>query len=189
MSGRRNTNKKIRVWGRRGRHRLILNTPYADEFEEVLVMLIVYYIWCLVERSATLLSFWDSGRKPFKWRGLALTQGGLEWISRGRDYLIVPNSTNLAWSASSHRISYISLVFTEVGLIESLSVRSAAAAAAAAAKSLQMCLTLCDPIDGSPPGSPSLGFSRQEHWSGLPFPSPMHKSEKWKWSHSVMSNS
>ena len=34
----------------------------------------------------------------------------------------------------------------------------------------------------------SLGFSRQEHWSGLPFPSPMHESEKWKWSHSVMSD-
>ena len=34
---------------------------------------------------------------------------------------------------------------------------------------------------------PSLGFSRQEHWSGLPFPSPMHESEKWKWS-SVVSN-
>ena len=29
---------------------------------------------------------------------------------------------------------------------------------------------------------PSWGFSRQEHWSGLPFPSPMHESEKWKWS-------
>ena len=29
---------------------------------------------------------------------------------------------------------------------------------------------------------PSLGFSRQEHWSELPFPSPMHESEKWKWS-------
>ena len=52
------------------------------------------------------------------------------------------------------------------------------AAAAAAAKSLQSCLTLCDPIDGSPQAPPSLGFSRQEHWSGLPFPSPMHKSEK-----------
>ena len=36
---------------------------------------------------------------------------------------------------------------------------------------------------------PSLGFSRQEHWSGLPFPSPMHDSEKWKWSRSVVSNS
>ena len=36
---------------------------------------------------------------------------------------------------------------------------------------------------------PSLGFSRQEHWSGLPFPSPMHESEKWKWSCSVMSDS
>ena len=36
---------------------------------------------------------------------------------------------------------------------------------------------------------PSLGFSRQEHWSGLPFPSPMHASEKWKWSCSVVSTS
>ena len=35
----------------------------------------------------------------------------------------------------------------------------------------------------------SLGFSRQEHWSGLPFPSPMHESEKWKWSRSVVSDS
>ena len=41
----------------------------------------------------------------------------------------------------------------------------------------QSCLTLYDPIDGSPPGSPVPGFSRQEHWSGLPFPSPMHESE------------
>ena len=60
------------------------------------------------------------------------------------------------------------------------------AAAAAVAKSLQSCPTLCNPIDGSPPGSPSLGFSRQEHW---PFPSPMHESEKWKWSRSVVSDS
>ena len=36
---------------------------------------------------------------------------------------------------------------------------------------------------------PSLGFSRQEHWSGLPFPSPMHEREKWKWSCSVVSDS
>ena len=50
--------------------------------------------------------------------------------------------------------------------------------AAAAAKSLQSCLTLCDPIDGTHQASLSLGFSRQEYWSGLPFPSPMHGSEK-----------
>ena len=74
---------------------------------------------------------------------------------------------------------------------------------AAAAKSLQSCPTLCNPRDGSLPGSsvsphqseseskvtqscptvcdpwtvahqasPSMGFSRQEYWSGLPFPSP-----------------
>ena len=97
---------------------------------------------------------------------------------------------------------------------------TAADAAATAAKSLQSCLTLCDPIDSSPPGSPipgilqartlvwvavsfpnawkwkvkvkslsrapllatpwtaaypaspSMGFSRQEYWSGVPLPSP-----------------
>ena len=48
----------------------------------------------------------------------------------------------------------------------------------AAAKMSQSCPTLCNPRDGSPPGSQSLGFSRQEQWSGLPFPSPMHESEK-----------
>ena len=96
------------------------------------------------------------------------------------------------------------------------------AAAAATAKSFQSCLTLCDPIDGSPPTSavpgilqartlewvaisfsnawkwevkvkllsrvwllatlwtvahqapPSMGFSRQEYWSGVPLPSPIY---------------
>ena len=91
---------------------------------------------------------------------------------------------------------------------------------AAAAKSLQLCPTLCNPVDGSPPGPtvpgilqartlewvaisssnalkwkvkvkarssvrllatpwtaayqapPSMGFSRQEYWSGVPLPSP-----------------
>ena len=97
-------------------------------------------------------------------------------------------------------------------------------AAAAAAKSLQLCPTLCDPMDGSPPGSPvpgilqartlewvaisfpnarkwkvkvkllshvrllatpwtaahqappSMGFSRQEYWSGVPLPSLSKKA-------------
>ena len=38
--------------------------------------------------------------------------------------------------------------------------------------SLPSCLTLCDPMDCSLPGSSSMGLSRQEFWSGLPFPSP-----------------
>ena len=48
-------------------------------------------------------------------------------------------------------------------------------AAAAAAKSLQSCLTLCDPIDAHQ-APLSLGSSRLEYWSGLPFPSPMHEA-------------
>ena len=35
----------------------------------------------------------------------------------------------------------------------------------------------------------SMGFFRREHWSGLPFPSPIHESEKWKWNRSVVSDS
>ena len=40
---------------------------------------------------------------------------------------------------------------------------------------VQLCAT---PQSAAHQAPPSLGFSRQEHWSGLPFPSPMHESEK-----------
>ena len=41
------------------------------------------------------------------------------------------------------------------------------------------CVRLCaTPYTAAHQAPPSLGFSRQEHWSGLPFPSPMHESEK-----------
>ena len=54
---------------------------------------------------------------------------------------------------------------------------SDAAATAAAAKSLQSCLTLCDPIDRSPPGSPVPGIlqARTLEWLGISF------STTWKW--------
>ena len=42
---------------------------------------------------------------------------------------------------------------------------------------VKLCPTLSTPTDCSPPGSSVHGFSRQEYWSGLPFPSPMHESE------------
>ena len=55
-------------------------------------------------------------------------------------------------------------------------VTAAAAAAAAAAKSLQSCLTLCDPIDGSPPGStvPGILQARTREWVAISF------SNAWK---------
>ena len=116
------------------------------------------------------------------------------------------------------------IFFPCVFLTEGAIMRNACSAAAAGAKSLQSCPTLCDPIDGSPPGSPvpgilqarppewvatsfsnawkwkvkvkslshvwlftspwtaayqappSMGFSRQEYWSGVPLPSPNARS-------------
>ena len=57
-------------------------------------------------------------------------------------------------------------------------VHGHAAAAAAAAKSLQSCPTLCDPVDGSPPGSPVPGILQARTLEWVAFPSPVHKSEK-----------
>ena len=54
---------------------------------------------------------------------------------------------------------------------------------AAAAKSLQSCPTLCDPIDGSPPGSPVPGIfqARTLEWVAISF------SNAWKWKVKVKS--
>ena len=66
---------------------------------------------------------------------------------------------------------------TEVGchfLLQCMKVKSESEVA-------QLCLTLSDPMDYSPPGPPSMGFSRQEYWSGVPLPSPNsthHPSKK-----------
>ena len=53
----------------------------------------------------------------------------------------------------------------------------------AAAKSLQSCLTLCDPVDGSPPGSPIPGIlqARTLEWVAMSF------STAWKWKVKVKS--
>ena len=54
---------------------------------------------------------------------------------------------------------------------------------AAAAKSLQLCLTLCDPMDSSPPGSPVPGIlqARTLEWIAISF------SSAWKWKVKVKS--
>ena len=61
--------------------------------------------------------------------------------------------------------------------IQSIIATSSQPPAAAAAKSLQLCLTLCDPIDDSPPGSPVPGIlqARTLEWVAISF------SSVWKW--------
>ena len=61
------------------------------------------------------------------------------------------------------------------------------AAVAAAAKSLQSCPTLCNPIDGSPPGSavPGILQARTLEWLAMSF----SNAWKWTWSRLVMSDS
>ena len=66
-----------------------------------------------------------------------------------------PNLSNTQWFSFSAPFRRIPLI----------------AAAAAAAKSLQLCPTLCDPIDGSPPGSPVPGIfqARTLEWVAISF--------------------
>ena len=61
-------------------------------------------------------------------------------------------------------------------------VNPAAAAAAAAAKWLQLCPTLCNPIDGSPPGStvPGIFQARTLEWVGIAFSNTLTRRAKMK---------
>ena len=67
--------------------------------------------------------------------------------------------------------------------IQQLQTQHMTLAAAAAAKSLQPCPTLCDPIDGSPPGSPAPGIlqARILEWVAISF------FNAWKWKVKVKS--
>ena len=58
-----------------------------------------------------------------------------------------------------------------VGMQTSIATMRNSVAAAAAAKSLQSCLTLCDPKDGRPPGSPIAGIlqARTLEWVAIAF--------------------
>ena len=143
----------------------------------------------------------------------------LEWVampSRGSTW---PKDQTLCSEVST----WAGRFFTTSATCEAQSVP----AAAAAAKSLQLCPTLCNPIDESPPSSPvpgilqartlawvaisfsnawkwkvkvkslshvwllvtlwtaahqappSMGFSRQEYWSGVPLPFPQSVPRRW----------
>ena len=87
-------------------------------------------------------------------------------------------STEFVWLAS--QIWFLVNYFWNMGVFQS---NVLLAAAAAAAKSLQSCPTLCDPIDGSPPGSPVPGIlqARTLEWVAISF------SNAWKWKVKVKS--
>ena len=74
---------------------------------------------------------------------------------------------HMVWSDSDVVYSKIVHLFSK----HMTSAYYGSAAAAAAAKSLQSCPTLCDPIDGSPPGSPVPGIlqARTLEWVAIAF--------------------
>ena len=88
------------------------------------------------------------------------------------------------WIIKGHlRILLSTIVSTCLYLYEAEATISSWAAAAAAAKLRQSCPTLCDPIDGSPPGSPVPGIlqARILEWVAISF------SNAWKWKVKVKS--
>ena len=136
--------------------------------------------------------------------------------ARTMEWVAISFSNAWKWIVKVKLLSHVRPSVTQIGT------------AAAAAQSLQSCLTLCDPKDGSPPGSPipgifqartlewvaisfskagkwkvkvkslsrvplfkipwttayqappSMGFSRQEYWSGLPLPNPYFQMKEMK---------
>ena len=89
-----------------------------------------------------------------------------------------------AWWVTVHRVTKIWAWLKWLNAHAHI-LDTAASAAAKSHQSVRLCAT---PETAAHQAPPSLGFSRQEPWSGLPFPSPLHESEKWKWSRSVVSD-
>ena len=78
--------------------------------------------------------------------------------SRNYYYCLIPICNRLSWINSP----------TIITKVQSNKMIQSPTRSLMCARTLS-CLTLCNPMDYSPPGS-SMGFSRQEHWSGLPCP-------------------
>ena len=116
-------------------------------------------------------SWFDEGHRSFKGSGLDFLHTN-HFSTRG--YIVTCMGFGTEKYAHPSRRCPSSTVINLQEITESLF--------AAAAKSLS-CVWLCTtPETTAHQAPPSLGFSRQEHWSRLPFPSPMHESEKLKWS-------
>ena len=92
----------------------------------------------------------------------------------------------ILWNSA---FKWVYLSFSPLPLASLLFSAICKASSAAAAKSLQLCLTLCDPIDGSPPGSsvPGILQARTLEWVAISFSNA--RKWKWKWSRSIVSNS
>ena len=84
--------------------------------------------------------------------------------------ILVHTATVLAagsWSKSSQKENKLKTLFSHIITTGMLSCFS------------RVCASVCaTPQTAAHQAPPSLGSSRQEYWSGLPFPSPMHESEK-----------
>ena len=176
-----------------------------EEAFQYRVCVCIHIYTCMWRESGSVVSY-----SAFPWAVIhqaslshGITQAGiLEWVA-------IPFSRGASWPRNWTWVSLIAGRFFTIW-----------ATAAAAAKSPQSCPTLCDPIDGSPPGfpcwdspgknpgvgchfllqymkvkgesevaqlcltlshpwtaayqaPPSMGFSRQEYWSGVPLSSPL----------------
>ena len=122
---------------------------------------------------------WGGGRTFSDWLPFSSVQlpsrvrlFATPWTAARQASLSITNSQSLL-----KLMSIMSVTYSTPAMYQA----PTAAAAAAAAKSLQSCLTLCDPIDGSPPGSPVLGILQERtlEWIAISF------SNAWKWKSSL----
>ena len=116
---------------------------------------------------------------PFLLQGVCLTQGSNPYLPHWRvDSLLL---SHMGSPDSTYKCFQMIFVFwlTSLSMIRSRSIHVATnGIAAAAAKLLQSCPTLCDPVDGSPPGSsvPGILQARILEWVAISF----SNAGKWK---------
>ena len=109
----------------------------------------------------------SSVERPWKEGARKASQGARGATGLHFTYVIYTLDTEMHTPAAAESLCLLCFIIQVQFFISSVWRRPAAAAA----KSLQLCLTLCDPIDGSPPGSPVPGIlqARTLEWVAISF--------------------
>ena len=123
-----------------------------------------------------------AGYSPWGHKELDMT----EWWSTAqhKSLILLGRCSCLSWRVTL--LSFSCQVMSDSSQPHGLQCTSGTPPPPTTAKSLQSCLTLCDPIDGLPPGSavPGILQARTLEWVAISF----SNTRKWKWSRSVVSD-